>query len=94
MSEDIKPQYNTGDQVTISRGKLRGQDGKVIAVNEQGQKYAVQTADDITVVSFGAVKAKQEPTIGRTRLERDLVDFGISPETAEQFVISVFGEDS
>jgi hypothetical protein len=91
MSEDIKPQYNTGDLMTISRGKQRGQEGKVIAVDTDKQEYAVSTADGLKVVSFAAVKAKQEPTVTESRLNQALLDFGMSPEIVDQFMSTLFG---
>lgn len=93
MSE-TKPQYDTGDLVTISRGKQRGQEGKVIAVDTDKQEYAVSTADGLKVVSFAAVKAKQEPTATESQIHKALIDFGISPESIGLFMVKLFGEDS
>jgi hypothetical protein len=69
MSEDIKPRYNVGEQVTVSRGKLTGKVGTVIEVDEAKKEYAIRIPDfGLRVVSFSAVKPKTEPTINAAGL--------------------------
>ncbi len=69
MSEDTKPRYKVTEQVTISRGKLSGQTGTVIEVDEAGKQYAVRIEGfGLRVVSFSAVKPKTEPTLNAVQL--------------------------
>lgn len=61
------PQYKIGDEVTVSRGKAHGQSGKVSDVGTTA--YAVKFADgSISLINFGNVKDRVEPTITATQL--------------------------
>jgi len=68
-----KPAYGPGDSVTISRGKLRGQTGRVLDVDTVREQYALSTADGLTVVSFQAVKAPVEKTLTASQF-REILD--------------------
>lgn len=69
------PQYGVSDEVTVSRGKLRGQTGKVGMVGATA--YGVKFADGtIEMINFGNVKDRVEPTITATQLAQAFGDEG------------------
>ena len=82
MSEETEPQnqptWNTGDQVTISRGNKRGQIGKVVDVDTALQEYAIRLDEGgLLVASFSSVKAPIEPTVTRGQLTEALNSHGL-----------------
>jgi hypothetical protein len=89
MSE-TQPQYQTGDQVTISRGKLRGELGRVIEVDTEREQYALNTSNGLTVVSFSAVKPRVEPTITKSQLSNVLSQWSAEDDggDAEAFIMN------
>ena len=62
MSEQSST-FKDGMTVTITRGKLKGQTGKVIGVDEQREQLSLQTGEGLTVASFSAVKPPAEKTL-------------------------------
>lgn len=69
MTQPSQSTYKSGDTITISRGKLRGETGTVLDVDNDKQEYAVKTSAGLRVVSFSAVKAPVEQTFTRSELE-------------------------
>jgi hypothetical protein len=56
--------FNVGDKARVIRGKLRGQNGKIIAFNEADKTYAI-TLDSgtLAVVNAGNLKAPADSTL-------------------------------
>jgi ribosomal protein L24 len=56
--------FNIGDKARVIRGKLRGQNGKIIAFNEADKTYAI-TLDSgtLAVVNAGNLKAPADSTV-------------------------------
>lgn len=81
QSENSKPAptpFGEGEQLTIRRGKGKGETGTVIGVNatDQGAEYAIKMPNGaLHVVTHANVKPVPEPTIGANLLARMLFEW-------------------
>lgn len=73
--------FNTGDEATVIRGKLRGRKGVIMAYSEADQTYAV-TLDGgtLAVVNAKNLKAPVDSTVSVKAIVSALAEFGQTPE--------------
>lgn len=73
MSEQSEMRFKTGDEITIMRGKLKGQTATVLEADQAERTYAAKLAGGgLAVVNEVNVKVPDEATITATELAQAL----------------------
>ncbi len=68
--------FNEGDHVGVTRGKLRGQRGRVISYDPDANQYAVKLeSGTLVVLNAASVKAPADSTVSVRALVRVLAAF-------------------
>lgn len=81
MSEQSEMRFKTGDEITIMRGKLKGQTATVLEADQAERTYAAKLAGGgLAVVNEVNVKVPDEVTYTEAQIRELLTAHGLDPD--------------